>query len=93
MSYLVTYVVPFLALPSDSWERVVALVLFFLMLSILYVNSNMIHVNPMLNALGYHVYEVTLSDGDICTLVTRRRVRRGGSLEITKLGEDLFLEK
>ena len=93
MSYLVTYVIPFVALPSDSWERGVALALFFVVLSILYVNSNMIHINPSLNVFGFHLYEITTPDGDVHALITHRRLRRGEMLVVTRLGEDLFLER
>jgi hypothetical protein len=93
MSYLVTYVVPFLALPSDNWEHGAALAVFFVVLGVLYVNSNMIHVNPSLNVFGFRLYEITTDDGDAHALISRRRLRRSQSLEVTRLGDDLFLEK
>ena len=40
-SYIVTYVIPFLALPSDTWEHGVALVILYLVLCILYVSGLM----------------------------------------------------
>src|SRR5437879_2353271 len=46
MSYIVTYVIPFLAIPFSDWEQGLALSIFFVVLGILYVNSNMIHINP-----------------------------------------------
>lgn len=93
MSYIVSYVIPFLAIPFSGWEQGVALSIFFVVLGILYVNSNMIHINPMLNLAGYHLYEITLEDGAVHSLITRRRIVRGEKLLVIKVGEDIFLEK
>jgi len=93
MSYIVSYVIPFLAVPFGGWEQGVALSIFFLVLGVLYVNSNMIHINPMLNLTGYHLYEVTLENGGVHSLIAHRRVLRGATLYVVKLGEDILLEK
>ena len=45
-------------------------------LAILYVHSNMIHINPMLNLFGYHLYEITLVEGETYALLTGRRISR-----------------
>lgn len=94
MSYIVTYVIPFLAIPFGDWQQGVALVIFFVVLGILYVNSNMIHINPMLNLAGYHLFEVTVDDGSTRALVTRRRrINRDVVLTVVKLGDDILLDK
>lgn len=94
MSYIVSYVIPFLAVPFNGFEQGVALGVFFVVLAILYVNSNMIHINPMLNLGGYHIYEVTLEDETIHALISRkRRITRGATLSAIKVGEDILLEK
>jgi hypothetical protein len=63
------------------------------MIGMLYINSNMIHINPMLNLFGYHLYEVTLEDGDVHSLVTRRRVRYKETLTVIRLGDEILFEK
>lgn len=93
MSYIVSYVIPFLAAPFSGWEQGVALTIFFIVLGVLYVNSNMIHINPMLNLCGYHLYEITLEDGGVHSLIARNRVVRGQLLSVVKAGEDILLEK
>lgn len=94
MSYIVTYLLPFLGLAFSSWRQGVALAIFLLMLGFLYVNSNMIHINPTLNAFGYHLYEVTLRDGSVRTLIARRRrLHRESQICIIQIGDDLVIEK
>lgn len=92
MSYIVTYLLPFLAVPFGNFEQAVSMGIFFLVLAVLYVNSDMIHINPMLNLLGFHVYEIELKNGEIHSIITRRRVRRGQTVSAVKAAEDIFLE-
>jgi hypothetical protein len=93
MSYIVTYVIPFLAVPFSVWQEGIALSIFFAVLAILYIHSNMIQINPMLNLIGYHLYEITLEDGSVQTLLTRRRVRRSERIQVVSVDDDILLEK
>jgi hypothetical protein len=93
MSYIVSYIVPFLALPSEDVEKSLAMLAFLVVLCLLYVNSNMIHINPMLNLWGYHLYEVTL-EGDITRfLIARSRVTKNSTMRVVSVGDDILLEK
>jgi hypothetical protein len=93
MAYIVTYIIPFLVIPFHGWKEGIALCIFFVVLGILYVNSNMIHINPMLNLLGYHLYEITSEDGGVHSLVARRSIRHRESVTVVKLGDEILLEK
>lgn len=93
MSYILTYLVPFVVLPSDGWQKMVSLAVFFVVLALLYINTNMIHVNPMLNIFGYRIYEICSGDGAIHALITRRRVLRGSEVKVIEIDEGIFLEK
>jgi len=92
MSYIVSYIIPFLAMPFQSVEEAVSLGVFFLVIGILYVNSNMIHINPMLNLLGYHLFEITVESGATYSLITHRDVIRGETLSAVKASNGIFLE-
>lgn len=93
MAYIVTYIIPFLVIPLHGWKEGIALSIFFVVLGILYVNSNMIHINPMLNLFGYHLYEITTEDGGVHSLLARRSIRHHEAITVVKLGDDIFLEK
>lgn len=93
MSYIVTYIIPFLAVALTDWQQAVALVVFFVILGYLYVNSDMIHINPTLNLFGYRLYEVTLDNGATYSLITRGRVQKGKSLKLIRLGDEILFEK
>jgi len=92
MSYIASYVIPFIDLPFDDWKNTVSLGVFFVMLGVIYVNSNMIHINPVLNLMFYHLLEIE-SDGELRSLITRKRyIPKGSKVVVHKLGNDVFLE-
>ena len=93
MSYIFSYVIPFMPAPGDKPNDVVSLGIIFGVLGLIYVNSNMIHVNPMLYAFGFKLYEIENENGDAFSLLTRRRIRRGQILSVVKIGEDIILDK
>ena len=94
MSYIASYLIPFVALPFSGWQQGIALLILIIVLGIVYVNSNMIHINPMLNLLGYHLYEITVEDSkETYSLITRNRIGRGETLHLVDIGEGIFLEK
>jgi len=93
MGYIVTYIIPFLVIPFHGWKEGIALSIFFVVLGILYVNSNMIHINPMLNLFGYHLYEITTEDGGVHSLLARRSIRHQETIKVVKLGDEILLEK
>jgi hypothetical protein len=100
--YLVGYLFPFVGIAADDWRDVAAFVLFFAFLGIVYVNSRMIYVNPVLALLGYHLYEVKATtnpdhpDPDSLSsqfLVSRRMwIRRGDAVTIRRVMADALIE-
>lgn len=93
MAYIVSYIIPFLVIPFHGWKEGIALAIFFVVLGILYVNSNMIHINPMLNLFGYHLYEIVGEDGGEHALLARRTIRHKENITAVKLGDEILLEK
>lgn len=92
MSYVVTYLIPFVTGMLESDESALAFLVFFVVIGLLYSNSNMIQINPMLNLAGYRVYRIEGKDSDPTFLLTRRRAPRGERIAVVPMGEDIFLE-
>ena len=92
MSYIVTYLLPFLALTSGSLTDSICLGIFLVVLAVLYVNSEMLYINPVLNLLGWHVYEATIQGGEVRMLITRRRARSGRDVAAVRVGDDILFD-
>lgn len=72
--YLVGWLMPFIVLQPDDTSSVVSLGFFFILLGVVYVRGNLLHLNPFLALLGYHVWDVTAVVGtheQQFTLLTR----------------------
>ena len=93
MSYIVTYLIPFLDIKIDEPTSAISLFLLFLVVGILYVHSNLIYINPTLNLLKYHLFEIELEGGKTCALLSKRSfVERGSTISVISLGDQIFLE-
>ena len=72
MAYIATYLIPFFGVDLGTTDDIVVLGGFLLVLMIVYVNSSMLFVNPVLSLVGYHWFEVDDPDGHVYALLTRR---------------------
>ena len=92
MSYAAGYLIAFITFPLHDWQHLAAVLTFLGVLLIVYVNSNLIYINPMLTLLGYHLYEARLEHSEVShLLLIRHRLIRGETVRLAKLGESIFL--
>ena len=93
MSYIASYILPFVSLPYGDHYKLAAIVIFLAVLAVVYVNSNMLYINPMLNLFGFHLYAVTSAGDAEHTVIARRRPRPGTTLRLVTIGENVHIEK
>ena len=95
VSYLVTYLLPFLMVRSPNFRDMVALGLFLSIIGILYVRSNMIYVNPLLALIGYHLYAIAIVEQDrgSAWLLTKKEEGSPGHMLAVKLVGNVWIEK
>jgi len=92
LSYVASYLVPFVSLDLTG-TQIWAVLVFLVVLLIIYVNSNMIYINPMLNILGYHLYEITIDHNEASFyLLTRQRVALQSHIHVVHIGDTTFLQ-
>jgi hypothetical protein len=93
LAYTATYLVPFLGVDLTKAEGIIVLTGFLLVLGIVYVNSDMLFVNPMLNLAGYHSFWVVDEDGHEYSLITRRtEVEPKSTIRPAQVGKYVRLE-
>lgn len=94
ISYIVTYLLPFLAVNLNDPTDVVSLGVVLFVIGLLYVNSNMIYTNPVLNIAGYHIFEIEDSNGKTTALICKRSyVQVGSQLDAISVGDYILLER
>lgn len=94
MSYIVTYLLPFLAIKLDDVLDDMSFGLLLGVVAVLYVNSNLIYVNPVLNLCGYHIFEIEDQHEKTSILISRRRyLRVQDSVRAVSVGDYVLVEK
>ena len=89
-AYLITYLLPFIALEQPGPRDVVAYGLFFLVAALIYVRSDMVQVNPTLYLLGRRIAKITTQEGRTFFAITSRRLLPG-SVTGVELTPGIFL--
>ena len=94
MSYIVTYLLPFLGISFKEVLSAVSFVIFIVVIGIIYVSSNMVYINPILSFRGYHLFEVEDEAGKVSALICKRPyVSAGSTINVVSLGDFAIMEK
>ena len=88
--YLATYLLPFLTVADPPLADVVAYVLFITLVGIIYVQSDMLHVNPTLYLFRYRIYTVTTAD-ESAVLIAAKPVNVGVKLNPREVRAHLWI--
>lgn len=59
MTYIITYLVPFLSLNLNSTINLYCIIVLVVTIGIIYINSDMLYINPLLNMLGYKTFKIS----------------------------------
>ena len=93
LNYIAAYIIPFVTLPFNNWANGLAVVILLTTLGTVYVQSNMIAVNPTLSFLGFHLYEVIFKDDEHSHIViSRRTIVVGQPITVASLRNVLYLQ-
>ena len=100
-AYVATYLLPFVVVFGAHVQDVVALALFLVFIGVLWINSRMLYLNPLLAFRGYHVYVVELrtTGSDPTVAATRgflishdRDLRQHRTVRIDTLASNVFID-
>lgn len=91
-SYLLAYIFPFANLDYTQWVNWAILGIFFFMLAAIQIRSVQLHVNPVLAALGYKIYEIEQGGKGTNMLVAKRGVNlEKDSVKTIELSDRVYI--
>ena len=90
-SYGVSYLLPVLAVFATPPLNLFALGC-FLVIGFLFVNSNMVHINPIMSLRGYRLFDVYLFDGRSYSVLAKTRLQSGAVINVLAIGKDIYLK-
>lgn len=91
LAYLVTYLIPFIGFKFLDWSSTVANVALFLVIGFLYVQSNMIYLNPTLSLMGYRIYRVNVS-GKEKLMLAKSNIKNETKQRVVVISEGIYIE-
>lgn len=92
--YLASYILPLLAISNPTWRDLLAYTLFIGLYAVVYINSDLMQVNPVLYLAGFRLYAAeSTNTGETCYLLVRRDQRRptAGDLRVSDISDNLLL--
>lgn len=84
-------ILPFLIVSHPTARDVLSYVTFIVVVAIVYLQSNMLAVNPLLYVLGFRVTGVTTAAGSGMYLVSRSLPRSGDVVLAAELGHGVLV--
>lgn len=84
---------PFLAIDFGRPADLLSLAVLLVVIALLYVHSNLIYVDPLLGAFGYHLAEIEEVSGKVSILLSRRPyVRPNSRLRVVLAGDLISMD-
>ena len=102
-AYVAAYLLPFVAIFGADTQNVIALALFLLFIGVLWTNSDLLYLNPLLALAGYHLFLAELNPvgaepraeggSKRFVLAHRRLLHVGDELRVIAVGGSAYLEQ
>lgn len=93
LSYLATYIIPFMGVKFDSWNNTIATIFLFLVIGFIYTKTNLLYANPTLALFGYYINLATFEDGEEITIISKGKIKKNNSYKYKELCDNLYFIK
>lgn len=93
LNYVVAYFIAFLSFNFEKYQDIIIFFILIFIIFIIYINSDLLFINPILNLFGYNFYETVLDDGrKIMILSKQKDLRINSSIYIRNLSNIFYIE-
>jgi hypothetical protein len=91
VTYLGTYILPFVALETKTPFDMIAVAFMFLTIGFIFSKTNLIYTNPTLAFFGYDIYEIEDSAGNKYDCISKDTFKTEDRPRGIKLGDKTFI--
>lgn len=92
LSYLATYILPFVGLSFDTWQTVAASVVLFYVLGVVYIRTNLILTNPTLTFFGFFISNFE-TNNKTCFIIHKENIFAGNEINCVHLINNIYIKK
>lgn len=98
LTYLVPYIISFIGFDMNKWQDLTALFVLLVILFVVYVNTDLLYINPLLTLFNYQMYGIEV--GKVAagcdkkweiTVLSPDKIRTGDDLNVRDLSDNVFL--
>lgn len=93
LSYLATYILPFIGLKFDTWQNILSTVALFYILGHIYIKTNLILTNPTLTLFGYHISKIENDKKKMKIIIHKQALKKGQTEKVVHLTSNVYLQK
>lgn len=93
LSYLATYILPFIGLKFDTWQNILSTVALFYILGHIYIKTNLILTNPTLTLFGYHISKIENDNEKMKIIIHKQALKKGQTEKVVHLTSNVYLQK
>ncbi|MBN3519713.1 hypothetical protein JYB62_06830 [Algoriphagus lutimaris] len=93
LSYLATYILPFIGLKFDTWQNILSTVALFYILGHIYIKTNLILTNPTLTLFGYHISKIENDKEKMKIIIHKQALKKGQTEKVVHLTSNVYLQK
>ena len=90
LEYIITYIFPLLFLNYSSISVLLALTVIFMTIGYIYISSDLIYMNPILNLLGYNIYKGQV-EGKSIIIISKRDAEDINRNKLVQLANKVYL--
>lgn len=91
LSYLATYILPFVGLKVDVWQNIASTFALFFVLGHIYIKTNLILTNPTLTFFKYSISKINEEDSKI--VIHKLPLKKGEEMNFIHLTQNIYILK
>ncbi|MCP2241261.1 hypothetical protein [Thermoanaerobacterium thermosaccharolyticum] len=95
LNYIVSYIIPFIGFELSNIYDILSIMILFFIIGWIYINSNLIFMNPILNLLKYNIYELTDEYNNSYILISKKIINKSkinSFILYEKIADNVILE-
>lgn len=93
LSYLATYILPFVGLKFDVWQNTISTVALFYVLGHIYIKTNLILTNPTLTFFGFYISKIIDELENQKIIIHKGELKKGKEIDLIHLIQNIYILK
>lgn len=93
LSYLVTYILPFIGFNFDKWQSIIVSIVIFCILGSIYIKTNLILTNPTLMLFNFQISKIETKDTKDIILIHKGIIRKESDYNCIHLINNIYIHK